>query len=159
MRLGCDVRKINIPFLTQTEKVFDCSMPDAVALSFGWMTSYTIFKKPMRLRLIKKAFAVYERLQSLSGCSFLEMRNGCDVLKKNPPFFDADEKVLDCHKSRCGCTLFRMDDELPHIPKTLCGCRLSAEAMRSHCFFPMSADACRLPTDRPDWAVRCFGRE
>ena len=81
----------------------------------------------------------------------LIQQDGCDVLIINPPFFDADEKVLDCYKSRCGCIPFRMDDEMPHIPKTRCGCRLSAKPMRSHCFFPMSADACRLPTmpDRP----------
>ena len=110
----------------------------------------TLFRMDDELRHIHKADAVAtdekKPLWSMDVCNafrvapLLIQQDGCDVLKINPPFFDADEKVLDCHKSRCGCIPFRMDDELPHIPKTRCGCRLSAKAMRSHCF---CSDVCR----------------
>lgn len=144
------LRQINIPFFDADGKVLNCHKSRC---------GCTLFRMDDELHHIQKPDAVATDeimpLWSMDVCKafrvapLLIQQDSCDVLKINPPFFDADEKVLDCYKNRCGCTFFRMDDELPHIPKTRCGCRLSAKAMRSHCFFLMSADACRPPTDCP----------
>ena len=88
----------------------------------------------------------------------LIQQDGCDVCKKSPLFLTQTEKVLDCHKSRCGCTFFRMYDELPHIPKSPMRLQTfsKADAVSLLLFrcLPMLADFRPTAPDRPPrWAV------
>ena len=77
----------------QTEKVFDCSKK---------LCGCTLFRMDDELQHIQKADAVANDkkclLWSMDVCKafrvspLLIQQDGCDVLKINPPFFDADGK-------------------------------------------------------------------